>query len=101
MSTITLETEKRSREQHDEELWTTECLVDEVFLNLCKTKETITNNDGRSITVRKYSREARELMKWIPIVKLVSNEFVVNVSDLTPRIRQELKSISKPHNTLR
>jgi hypothetical protein len=102
-ATVAPEEEQKitSEQQGAKDQWTTECMVDELFLNLCDTKETITNNNGRSITVRKYPREARELMKWIPIVRLVLNEFVVNVSDLTPRIRQELKSISKTPSTLR
>lgn len=94
MSTITIDTEKRSREHYDEELWTTECLVDEVFLNLCKTQVAITKDNGRTITVKKYYRRARELMKWIPVIKLPFNEYVINLSDLTSRIREGLESVS-------
>lgn len=70
-------------------------------MNLCKTQVTITKDNGRTITVRKYYRRARELMKWLPVIKLPSNEYVINLSDLTPRIREELESVSKTPITLR
>ena len=71
---------------HDE--WTTECLIDELFLQLASTKQTISYT-GKSITVHKYYREALELRKWIPIAKPVP-EFVVNICDLNARMVAEL-----------
>lgn len=84
-----------------EEQWTTECLVDQLFLNLCQTKEDITNNNGRTIPVKKYYRQARELMGWIPIARLPSNEFVINISDLSLKVKEEIESITDIPTTLR
>jgi hypothetical protein len=44
----------------------------------------------KKLTVRKYYRQARELMKWIPIAK-PSPEFVINASDLSPKVIEELE----------
>lgn len=81
-------------ENGQKEYWTTECLKDQLFLNLCSSKQTIINDKGRTITVRKYYAQARELMKWIPIARLSSNEFVINISDITPAIIKEIESIA-------
>jgi hypothetical protein len=83
----------REYENGQKEYWTTECLVDQLFLNLCSSRQAIVNDNGRIITVRKYYAQARELMKWIPIARLPSNEFVINISDITPAIRKEIESI--------
>jgi hypothetical protein len=83
----------REKEGQQEDKWTTECLIDEVFLNLAGTKEIITiEENSRSIPVRKYYRQARDLMKWIPIAR-PSPEFVINICDLTPKVRKEIESI--------
>jgi hypothetical protein len=91
----------RGNEQR--EYWTIECLIDQIFLNLCGTRQTIINDNGRSVTIRKYYAQARELMKWIPIARLPSNEFVINISDIKPEIREEIESIvniANSHKTL-
>jgi hypothetical protein len=91
----------RGNEQR--EYWTIECLIDQIFLNLCGTRQTIINDNGRSVTIRKYYAQARELMKWIPIARLPSNEFVINISDIKPEIREEIESIvniANNHKTL-
>ena len=77
---------------NDEELWTEEYLIDVLFLQLASIKETVCNDKGQTIQVRKYYRQARELIKWIPITNPPS-EFVINTSDLTPRIIKELTQI--------
>lgn len=84
----------------DCEVWSIECIVDELQLNLCRTKEHITfslKNDGwdesktKTVTVHKYYRQARELMKWIPIARPVP-EFVLSASDLSPKVVEELEA---------
>jgi hypothetical protein len=85
---------------NQKEYWTIECLVDQLFLNLCRSRQTITNNSGRTITIRKYYAQARELMKWIPIARLPSNEFVINISDIIPAIREEIESVANSPKTL-
>jgi hypothetical protein len=97
---LVLEQDSEGR-NNQKEYWTTECLVDQLFLNLCSSRQTITNDKGRTITVRKYYRQARELMKWIPIAKLSSNEFVIYISDLTPTVRKEIESIANSPKILR
>jgi hypothetical protein len=90
----------REHGNEQKEYWTIECLVDQLFLNLCSSRQTITNSEGRTITVRKYYRRARELMKWIPIARLPSNEFVINISDIKPAIIKEIESVANNHKTL-
>jgi hypothetical protein len=74
--------------------------VDELQLDLCRAKEVITVDQGfyvngqryvRTLTVHKYYRQARELMKWIPIARppLV---FVINISDLSLKLIKELEA---------
>lgn len=87
-------------EQGEEEKWTIECIVDEVFLNLAGTTEIITiEENSRSIPVRKYYRQARELMKWIPIAR-PSPEFIINICDLTPKVRKGIESILSYRETM-
>jgi hypothetical protein len=75
--------------KEEEDHWTQECLIDELFLQLVRTKQTITHND-KSITVYKYYHQALALRKWIPIAK-PAPKFIVNMSDLSVRIVAELK----------
>jgi hypothetical protein len=82
------------------EYWTTECLIDQLILNLCSIRQTTINDNGKALTIRKYYAQARELMKWIPIARLPLNEFVINISDIRPEIRKEIESISNNHKTL-
>jgi hypothetical protein len=90
----------QERDEQEEDKWTIERMVDEVFLNLVRTTEIITiEENGRSIPVRKYYRQARELMKWIPIAR-PSPEFIINICDLTSKVRKEIESISAYHETI-
>jgi hypothetical protein len=82
------------------EYWTIECLIDQLFLNLCSSKQTIINDNGRALTIRKYYAQARELMKWVPIAKLPSNEFVINISDITSVVRKEIENLGNNPKTL-
>jgi hypothetical protein len=89
----------------DSEIWSIECTVDELQLNLCKIKEQITIDPGfyvdgqkqtRTVSVAKYYRQALELMKWIPILR-PPPEFVIYAKDLSPRVKEELEGwIDKP-----
>ncbi len=102
MNTISENTPQAALQEKDkqEEIWTIERIVDEVFLNLARTTESITiEENGRSIPVKKYYRQARELMKWIPIAR-PSPEFVINIRDLTPKVRKQIESIISCHETL-
>ena len=84
---------ERGIDAAEREYWTEECLVEELFLRIVYTKEAIVHN-GKKITVNKYRSQALRLQKWIPIAK-PTPEFVINISDLTPRILAELKTLDK------
>jgi hypothetical protein len=83
----------KDKKVRDQDLWTTEYLADQLFLHLASVKETITNDKGDTLTVRKYYHQARNLMKWIPITK-PSREFIIYTSDLVPKLKQELVNIA-------
>ena len=77
--------------EHKSKFWTTECFVDEVFLGLVQVEE-IHQVNNKEIHVKKYHRQARELLKWIPIARPCP-AFVVYISDLTPEINNEIVAI--------
>ena len=74
---------------------TIEALVDELFLCLVKTQEIVTNkeNGGRQLTVRKYYRQGRDLIKWIPIAK-PTPPFIIYISHLTLQVKTELDELA-------
>jgi hypothetical protein len=76
------------------EYLTEERLIDELFLQLAFTKQTICHN-GKNMIVYKYYRQALALRNWIPIAK-PSPAFVVNISDLCARMVAELKTLDDP-----
>jgi hypothetical protein len=88
-----------NQESIEEEHWTTEYHVDQLFLCLAGVKQYKNVESDRTIPVRKYYSQARQLMKWIPISK-PSPAFVIYISDLTPRIKSEIASISQTTTTL-
>lgn len=78
----------------DEQVWTIEALVDELFFCLAGVKEIITNQEnGKEVIVRKYYLQARDVMKWIPIAK-PSPPFIIYLFDLTPQIKNEFKELA-------
>ena len=84
---------ERAINADEREYWTEEYLVDELFLRIAGTKEAVIHY-GKRVTVHKYYNQALRLLKWIPIAK-PTPEFVINISDLTPRILAELKTLDK------
>ena len=84
---------ERVRDTSDIEYWTISHLTDELFLQLAKIKE-ILNYNGKKVTFYKYYNQALRKWKWIPIYKPKA-KFIINISDLTPRIYCELKSLTK------
>jgi hypothetical protein len=59
------------------ELWTSEKIIDELFLHLTRVPD------------RKYYRRGAELERWIPIAR-PPPEYIIDKSDLTDRLRNEL-----------
>ena len=84
---------KRALNDTDIEYWTTEHLIDELFLQIAKKREIISYKD-KQITIYKYYHQALRMWKWIPISKPKA-KFIINISDLTPRIYCELKNLDK------
>jgi len=78
----------------EDERWTTECLVDELFLHLTCFTEIIQNNQGQTLTVKKYQHQANELLPRISVAKPPPT-FIIYLLDLTPKLLQELKDSSK------
>jgi hypothetical protein len=77
---------------NDLDLWTTERIIEELFLDLASVKEKIYNAEGGHVTVHKYYHQAREKMYWIPITKGKGRmSFVIHLSDLTERVKKELQ----------
>jgi hypothetical protein len=71
--------------------WTWDDLIEEIFLQLAGTK-IIVKHEDKHVTVFKYYNQALRLRYQIPVYK-PTPEFIVNRSDLTPRIMTELKSL--------
>ena len=84
---------ERGIKADEREYWTEEYLVEKLFLRIAHTKESVIHN-GKNATINKYHNQALRLRKWIPITK-PAPEFVINISDLTPRILAELKTLDK------
>lgn len=85
----------------DNQEWTIECFVDELFLGLVQVKQSV-HNEGREIHVRKYYRQARELLKWIPIAR-PSPAFIIYISDLTQELKTQIEHLmaTSPPDNLR
>jgi hypothetical protein len=82
-------------DQQQQQEWTEDFLIQEIFLHLAGNKETVRLHNGKSITVYKYYHQAFQLRKWIPIAKPVP-EFIVNMSDIIDtRIISELGALDK------
>ena len=78
----------------DDERWTTECLVDELFLHLANFKEIIENNQGQTLEVKKYYHQATDQLPRIPVAKPTPT-FTIYISDLTPKLIQDLRDSSE------
>jgi hypothetical protein len=82
----------------DREVWSIECTIEELELDLSWVVENITSapkgDDSEAtmlVTVHKYYQQARDLMMWIPIARPVP-EFVINAKDLSPKVIEELEA---------
>jgi hypothetical protein len=75
-------------------LYTLQGLIDEVFLHLTKVREAITLEGGKVIHIRKYYRQASELIYRIPIYE-PHPAFNISLADLTPELIEELNTLPK------
>lgn len=97
----------------DKEEWLTSYTIEKLFFHLVSIEQEITPKDKEKeklleakglpsvLTVKKYYRQAKELMRWIPFLQLPSNEFVINISDLTPKLKKEIESMMPYPNTIK
>jgi hypothetical protein len=82
------------------DFWTTECLIDELAFCLCSNASYIIKEDSNQIHItHKYSDQAEWMFHRINIWK-PTPEFVINISDLTSRLKKELNEISSTPETL-
>ena len=82
------------------DFWTTERLVDELAFCLSSVASYIIKEYTNQIhIIHKYSAQAEWMFHRINIWK-PTPEFVINISDLTSRLKQELKEISSTPETL-
>jgi hypothetical protein len=89
--------------------WTTSRLADEFFLDLTKTKREIKIIDGAGVTnnsihYKKYYRQAISKMYRIPLTEQHPKSgkeavpFVINFSDLSPKVQSEFREYCKQNN---
>jgi hypothetical protein len=83
----------------DPDFWTEQYLIEELFLQLAGTEQTIKHND-KSVTIRKYYNQAIRLRPWIAVAD-PTPKFVVNLCDLTPKIIAEIKTLNNPKYILK
>jgi hypothetical protein len=81
------------------EYLTEQCLIDELFLQLAATKQTIKHND-KAVTIQKYYNQALALRPWIAAA-YPTLKFVINSCDLIPRIIAEIKTLNDPKYVLK
>jgi hypothetical protein len=78
------------------EYWTEDRLIEEIFLQLAQTKQTIiTADDNRHVTIYKYYSQVCRLRPWIAVADPTPS-FIVDVSDLTARILADLGTVDDP-----
>jgi hypothetical protein len=70
----------------ENEVWSTERLVDETFLDLYNVK---IRDEKDGLIKRKYKEHAKWLMHRIPLYR-PAPAFVINLSDLSTQIKEEL-----------
>jgi hypothetical protein len=83
----------------DHEVWSIECTIEELQLDLCRVLEDIIvcpkegneSKGTKTLTVHKYYQQANDLAKWIPIAR-PAPEFIINAKDLSPGVIEELES---------
>jgi hypothetical protein len=79
---------EESDSDEKKEYWTTQKLIDELFLCLIDFRDSI-NND-----LRKYEDQAEYLIYRIPIYRPTPS-FLISKKDLTDRLIQELESLDQ------
>lgn len=76
----------------DIEAYTLAGLVDDVYLSMVCSKETVTDNSGKRIAINKYYLQAWKLQGLISVGQSPPC-FVIQLSDLNPKLKQALKDL--------
>jgi hypothetical protein len=79
--------------EEEREYFTNSFTIDQIFSEISRLVEIVTIG-GKEIKVRKYYNRALQIVKFVNLTKQ-DQEFVINISDLSPRIIAELKTLSK------
>lgn len=74
------------------EAYTIGGLIDDVYLDLVCTKETVTNSSGKMVTINKYYLQAWKLQGLISVGH-PPPYFVIMLSDLNPKVKNALKDL--------
>jgi hypothetical protein len=77
--------------------WTTDRLIQEVYICLAKVKERVPERNGAFYITSKYEKQAREKIYKIAIYR-PPPRFIINISDLSLRVKTELEVICKESN---
>jgi hypothetical protein len=77
---------------NDIESFTIGGLIDDVYLSLLCSKETVTDDYGTRIVINKYYLQAWKLQRFIS-VGYPPPYFVIMLSDLNPKLKQALKDL--------
>jgi hypothetical protein len=79
--------------EDDREYWVPSYLVDQLHGEISRVRIYITVS-GKQIHVRKYYNRALKIFRFISVATS-DLEFVINISDLSPRLIAELKTLDK------
>lgn len=79
--------------EDDREYWLPSYSIDQLFSEISRTVTTITAN-GKQIRVRKYYNRALKIFKFISVTNS-DLEYIIDISDLSPRLIAELKTLDK------
>jgi hypothetical protein len=75
--------------------WLSEATIDELQRDLAMAEQTVINQSGQKITIRKYQSQCRRLAPLIPIA-IPAPEFQIQASDLNLEVKQALAKIHHP-----
>lgn len=79
--------------------WTIAKTIDELLCNLATAEQTVTNESGEILTIRKYLSLCMRLWRWIPVA-LPTPEYVIDLSDLRPEVRRALEKLHPAQRSL-
>jgi hypothetical protein len=85
-----ISTETKSQEENTQDQWTTQRLIEELYLYL--TRYDIRLDEYTGIRKSRYERQAEELIYRIPVHQPTPS-FIVNIHDLNDKLKEELAAL--------